>query len=476
MLNPSEKQKNSPVSRAEGHHARLLLNTGSTTGDTGTTGSHGTRANSSESPKLYYDLGREKYLLSSRPGRWDAYNEKSTIRFLQLGHLAKSEAEKVVARAQLEHPVDIVGPLAGYKEGYYAFSGIRFLVTSSPALVKPRAGTWDTIHKVLSGLFPVNSSDPRGAQMIVLLCWIKVAYENLTTGKFRPGQALVIAGEPLCGKSLLQQLITEILGGRSANPFAFLSGATNFNADMFGAEHQMIEDESVGSDYRARQRLGAAIKRATANRQHRCEAKHKNAIYLRPFWRLTITLNDEPEDLLVLPPVESSSLQDKMIILKAAKTEMPMPTSNVEEEQGFWQILVGELPAFLFALSTLKIPEALRSPRFGVCHYHHPELLAAMEELSPHVRLLQLIDMGLFASESLQSGQTWEGTAEELEAKLTSDGSACRNEAKKLMSYYNACAKMLGRLAESSMGKERVKRHRTAERRLWRIEPPNHQR
>jgi hypothetical protein len=37
---------------------------------------------------------------------------------------------------------------------------------------------------------------------------------------------------------------------------------------------------------------------------------------LKPFWRLSITLNDEPENLLILPPLDES-LGDKIMLLRA---------------------------------------------------------------------------------------------------------------------------------------------------------------
>src|SRR5204862_7823749 len=82
--------------------------------------------------------------------------------------------------------------------------------------------------------------------------WLKVAYEALRAGVWRPGPALALAGPRNCGKSLLQQLITLILGGRSAKPYRYMRGGTEFNADLFGAEHLCIEDEHCSTDIRSR--------------------------------------------------------------------------------------------------------------------------------------------------------------------------------------------------------------------------------
>jgi hypothetical protein len=47
-------------------------------------------------------------------------------------------------------------------------------------------------------------------------------------------------------------------------------------------------------------------------------AKHREALTLDPIWRMTISLNEEPESLQVLPPLDES-LEDKIIILRATK-------------------------------------------------------------------------------------------------------------------------------------------------------------
>ena len=51
---------------------------------------------------------------------------------------------------------------------------------------------------------------------------------------------------------------------------------------------------------------------------------------LKPFWRMSISCNEEPENLMILTPMDDS-LADKMIILKAYRNPMPMPQSTRAE-------------------------------------------------------------------------------------------------------------------------------------------------
>ena len=76
-------------------------------------------------------------------------------------------------------------------------------------------------------------------------------------------------------------------------------------------------------------------------------------------------MNIEPHNLLILPELDDS-IEDKLILLKATKSPMPMPTRTPGERKAFWEILVGELPAFVDFLLTWNIPEKKRSERLAL--------------------------------------------------------------------------------------------------------------
>jgi hypothetical protein len=223
-----------------------------------------------------------------------------------------------------------------------------------------------------------------------------------------------------------------------------MTGQTSFNGDLFGAEHLTIEDEQPSTDLRARRNFGSQIKNFTVNEGQSCHAKYRDAVGLMPFWRVSISLNEEPENLLVLPPLDDS-IQDKLIILHVAKHPMPMPTTTLEQRKLFWATLVSELPAFLYFLTQWEVPAKLSCPRFGVKHYHHPKLLEAMGSLAPERRLMELIDAELFSLDD-----SWEGTAGELENRLTSKDCQMHHEARRLLIYPTACGTYLSRLARES--------------------------
>jgi len=89
-----------------------------------------------------------------------------------------------------------------------------------------------------------------------------------------------------------------------------------------------------------RLRLGVAIKGMTVSTSLvSCQRKHRHPVNLPAWWRVTITLNDEPEALLVLPPLDEH-IADKIILLRASRFTLPMPTDTTELRGKFWQTLV----------------------------------------------------------------------------------------------------------------------------------------
>lgn len=424
------------------------------------------------SPEAHYDPARGCYWIRNDRGGYVTVNETSLRRLLRIAGVSPirprdvfhSPLDQKLSDLQLHHEVEYAGPLAGYLVGLHVILNRRVLVTEPPVLIEPRPEAFPLLQTIITNLL----NDPEFDQRPYFYGWMKVAVETLRAAKRRPGQALAIAGPPDCGKSLLQNLITLLLGGRMAKPYQFMTGVTPFNFDLFAAEHQMVEDEAASTDIRARRIFGAFLKNITVNEVQRCHPKNRHPFSLTPFWRLTISVNDEPENLMVLPPIDNS-IEDKLMLFKAHKKPMPARTRTLAERTAFWNALVAELPAFVDFLLQWEIPVELRSERFGVTHFHHPEILAAIDALAPERRLLSLIDAELFSANG--ESASWSGTAEELESKLTNKNCASAYEARRLFSFNTACGVYLGRLAKKFPAQFSEHRHRHG--RIWTIQPPH---
>ena len=416
----------------------------------------------------YYDFGRKDYLIKNHDEEWIAVTEGSARRQLvRVGVVAKrnegelqSAVDKCLTDIQLDDCVAYAGPLAGYTQGIKTVCGQKILVTTSPKLIEPKAGDSkvldDLIHRILGE-----------EQSPYFLGWLKVAYESLCAEHLRPGQVLVLAGKRNSGKSLLQNIITEILGGRVAKPYRYMSGAPDFNGDLIGSEHLAIEDEIASTDIRARLAFGARIKDFTVNQVQSCHHKGRAAISLAPFWRVSVSVNDEPENLQILPPFDES-IGDKILLFRANKSEMPMPTQTNEQLTAFWTALVSSIPSFLFNLGQWEIPQDLECERFGIKHYHHPELLEELSEMVPEMKLLRLTDDYLTNNPKQTQQEPFTVTADELERELT----ICYgHQAQRLFTWPSACGTYLARLENKF--KHRVRNRRGATARVWEISYPD---
>ncbi len=177
---------------------------------------------------------------------------------------------------------------------------------------------------------------------------------------------------------------------------------------------QFIGDSSGN---RARRTFSAHIKQFTATRAHRCHPKHGTPLTLEPLWRMTISLNDEPERLQVLPPLDVD-LVDKILLLKVQSNPMPMPTTTPREKEVFWNTLKSELPAFVDFLAHYTIPVELCDTRCGIAPFHHLELPNKLQETTPEQHLLELVDLVHFCG---SRADAWSGTATQLTAMLQND-------------------------------------------------------
>jgi hypothetical protein len=352
-----------------------------------------------------------------------------------------SDVQLLLSHIQSGRDVQYAGALAGHRKGQIYCGDNRILVVKGPLLIEPREIPWPILTKFLCGLLGLG-------QLRYLHGWLKVALESLYQGRIRPGQALVMAGPRDCGKSLLQSLITQMLGGRMARPYAYMAALTPFNGHLFEAEHLPIEDEQPYTDIRARRNFGVKIKEITGIEVQNCHAKYRPAISLPVFWRLSISTNDERENLMILPPLDDS-LQDKLIIFKAQCCPMPMPTATIAERQLFWDTLVSELPGYIhYLFNRWVIEEQLVSQRYGITHFHHSEIVSHLQELAPEMRLLELIDAEVFKYVEPIGRRTdpWKGSSMELEKVLTDSTSSVSFQARQLLCWQGACGTYLRRL------------------------------
>lgn len=440
--------------------------------------------------------GADGELVKSVPQVWSRWPEKKVVNLLR-EHWVRvkpregeklSEAERVLLYVMRHRRLDATfQAIPGYRAGIYNIEGDRVLVRTSPQLLELKPGEFPTVRALIEGKLNLLDEEGHGiCQADYFHAWMKKAIESLYLGgpgNFQSGQCLVFAGPRDVGKSRIQhQVVTPLLGGRSADPSAYLFGKSDFNSEIFRAEHVMMEElEQTSQKAVDRVLFGERVKKlVTADRQ-RLHAKREDARMVEPCFRMTISINNDPDKLRLLFLL-TPDIQDKVMLFLVSSAPLPMPANTLPERAAFRAQISAELPAYgHWLLHEYEIPEDLRHKRFGVHAWHHPALALELFDDTPAAELLALIDAASFSaaneaasyklwdlkSHADEDKDEWEGTAIDLGKLLIGEGGwkcTVEREAKNLLMHHK-CERLVGRLKEDRA--DRVRQHRTNVERRW---------
>ncbi len=390
-----------------------------------------------------------------------------------------TQFDEILLDAQRSRAVEYAGPLAGYRIGFHNLGGRSVLVTSESAAFERWAKLdgpcsvkdWPWIGKVFSQLF-------NGESAVHALSWCHHALSSLLRGDMKPGTMLGLCGPAQCGKSFFQVLVTELLGGRTTDPYQYMVGRTAFNGDVAACEHLSMEDRAAHRDIQSRRAFGSALKELSVNSVLRVHEKGRCAVSVPTFRRLTMSLNNEPENLAVLPPMEPS-ISDKIHLISCRMVSSSVLGSDYKKNI---EKLRKEIPAFgRMLLTQFETPPDLHCARFGCKAFHDPELMDCLKEQEPQTRLLQLIDAILWETPFTTIGEFkelhgdgwtpangWRGTAFDLERVMR--GSNLSTQADRLLPGASTIGTYLLRVAVQSP--ERCRKRRCQGKVFWEILRP----
>ena len=421
-------------------------------------------------PEYWYEERRGRYWHQNRAGvwvdkseaqlrRWLKQQGKSPVVNVKAGETL-SEIEEMLIESESEKRVFYAGPLAGWPSGTHEMDGGLVLVTAQPKLLDPAPGEWPVLGELLENLLVDEESQVD--QRPQFYGWLKHTLESLYNAWWSRGLCMVLAGDPECGKSLLVDVVKVLMGGRCAKPYRYMIGQDGFNEEMFEAPLLIIDDENADTGIKARRHFSAEIKQIVANSTGRCRGMHQKAKTLQPLWRIMVCVNMEPDNLLVLPPVDDD-IADKLMLLKAYKRPMPMPVRTQAEQRVFWERLEREMPSFVhWLLNDHDIDEDLGG-RFGIKAWHHPEILRVLDEMSPFMRLHQLIEQAILGKQAC-----WSGTPTELEQELKREDNGLAKDERGWVPQPAWLGRHLERLYRR-FGASRYDQVRRGDKRVWTI-------
>lgn len=381
--------------------------------------------------EIYFDESDRLFWVRNEDKRWINLSEGGLKRRLkkELGLRDKpnpgkaiSPLDEEVSRIENNQRVAYAGLLAGYKAGLHVVRGRLVLVTEDPKFIEPAKGEWPILAAFFEGLLVGEEPlGPKGEMITIdqrdhFFGWLRHVVECYRHCRRSRGLALGLAGEPDCGKSFLAWLLSEMLGGRVGKPYSAMTGQDMFNRDSVECVLQLVDDENqADTDFKSRQKFTSEVKKFVANNEVRLRAMHKDGFAVEVLRRLVMLVN--MQGILVLPPLDGD-VDDKEMLIKGyarprppgelstwfegrpteetpyneACWPMPMPTRTEEEQQRFREVVLAELPAFLFwLLFEFKMPSKVTGGRFVVRHWHHPVIVTELRSLSPDIRLWDLL-------------------------------------------------------------------------------------
>lgn len=393
--------------------------------------------------EMYFSQSNNALWARNKQGCFQAYSERAiNIMLRRAGYsdLLKyadttSYLEAEFLRICEEQSVSFAGPLGGFNAGLTEYNGHRILVSNSPTILEAKKGDCSLLKDLIGQLLLDEG--------LYFYGWIKHARDSLKAGlPWGCGQLLVLAGPEGCGKSVLQSLITTMLGGRASSPYKYMTGSTEFNGEIYSAEHGLIGDQNHKTTKGSRRAFGAAIKELTVNPEQWVHGKHKTGCTLSAFLRLSMSVNDDPYALQALPEMESN-VRNKLMVLQCNPTVMPFPSPQYPTMHAYSLALKKCIPALLHEVEEWQIPEEMRSVRYGIRSYHSPSVMMKLASLSDEWKFWQFVEMYLFSGK-LQT--EWNGFAIDLEKILREEVKGESLSA--LLHYPGACGQYLTSLAD----------------------------
>lgn len=336
-----------------------------------------------------HDPKRGVYWRMGKDGSWRQYTEKQYRR--RLFREGRSN-DKGPGGAPGRIDSDIVAVtdkqaiinegMSGYPAGIHESEDRLYLARYGYKMIEPDYGIKPV--KTLEWLLELLGEDG----MNRLLDWLYHAVEALLDGRRGQSRILAIAGPSNSGKSfLIREIIRLILGGRAADAAPWLLASTDFFAELGGAELLYVDD-ALG-DGRLTTRLGVASKQkqivTAGSKPQPLHAKNKDRYYHKVWWRHAVALNDTPEALAMLPPLDEG-YRDKLILLRANDTVL---SQGGDATTAYIETMLNELPGFMAHLMSRGClgPSDGRGP----IAWQDPELVMRLLEAAPEYALAGML-------------------------------------------------------------------------------------
>jgi hypothetical protein len=370
---------------------------------------------------VFFDSESNRYFIE-RNGQWESRTERHLVlraavrwefsRLRPEGSLY-SPMEKLLDDIAEQRSVDgVFEYLAGYPAGAHIMLGNRVLVRKGFPLIESKRGECPTIQSFLRHL--LGEEERQYDRLLVWLAGLVRDLHDLHSRRkgiddvIRIGMALFLLGPSGVGKTfLLDQIITPICGGRTANPFSFMSDPNErFNGDLFGAPLLLCDDPRGKSSYEDRRIHGQKLKELLSGGNDRCNRKGRDAISLRVYRRIIYLMNADEDGFRAFPAL-TDGVTERILALRTGEEKWDGFRKIPREE--LRRRIVEELPAFTHHLLMEYVPPTkLCDERFACAPFIHPTIEQLAWEATPEAQLAKLI------FPHFENQDRWEGSPTEL--------------------------------------------------------------
>ena len=313
-----------------------------------------------------------------------------------------SEAQRALYMIHTGKRVEAAVPFAFVKARIVNHEGHRYFNTANqrPLAYADDHQTWGENFPKLAGWLETMLGEE---QLERELDWLSYAYQNAYEGHPQKGHAHLLVGPPNCGKTLYNTVVLGGLFGGHMKASEYLVGKTDFNDHLFESGLWTVDDEGPSANNSGHTLFTAKIKEFVANDTFVVNAKFKKSG--RVYWRgrLSITLNDDPVSLRLLPDLDMS-IMDKLMIFYCK------PFNGFVK--GFKEDITRELPYFARYIYDYAVPDERVDVRFGVKAYANPDVVAMHKADSRYSHIIELLH--IFRNAHLNEEDEWEGTCSEL--------------------------------------------------------------
>ena len=349
------------------------------------------------SSNWYYDDSKKEYVWYN--AGHDGYQCKTRAQFFDRLTLAgiEDEVEKKRAIVYVEDHKSVAGvvALANQKRGLIKHGGATYLNSSQTVHVKPVPGPHEFIlglHKVMFG----------PGQFDIVMAWLRDSVDCMMQLEPSYAQALFMAGNVSCGKSLLQYKVwTPLFGGKSANPMPYLLKEVSFNSELADAGHWLVSDEEGAKNSSQRASFTQKIKAIAANPEMSVHPKYKTPVTLMLNSRISFSFNKTDECMGVIPRL-GSDIMDKFILVDVHDHDYFTGLDRRVIES----TIVEELPGFAnWLLNEYVVPESVKSVsgRYRTKSYQAPSLMSSAKACQDSAELLGWISVLFSQNETLKT-------------------------------------------------------------------------